>query len=93
MASAIFSIKWETRPCLFHHGDFKTEKGFWHMWHVPESGINRGNVVGIVEDDAGSICCVKSGNIVFLDYEEKFKNYDWELMAARRAEAYKAKEG
>jgi len=80
MAFANFKIKWETRPCAFHHGDCKIENGFWHMWYEPKSGI----VVGIVEDERGEVNEVKCDNIIFLDVEEKFAEYDW-LFAKSKA--------
>lgn len=75
MAIANFTIRWGTRPCVFHHGDHEIENGFWHMWYEPKNGF----VVGIVEDERGEVNKVKCDNIIFLDAIEKFDEYDWEF--------------
>lgn len=83
MAKLGFNIEWITRPCVFHYGDYEIQNGFWHMWHQPQSGGLAGKLVGIVEDERGAINKVKCDNILFLDSEEKFKEYDWALAKER----------
>ena len=88
MAVANFTIKWDTRPCVFHYGDFEIENGFWHMWYEPKNGAFAGKLLGIVEDELGVINKVECDNIVFLDAEEKFAEYDWDLAKKRTRERH-----
>jgi hypothetical protein len=89
MAVANFTIKWGTRPCVFHIGNNEIENGFWHMWHEYKSGILSGKVFGIVEDERGSINHVDCDNITFLDAEEKFAEYDWDLARKKSTDRFR----
>ena len=86
MAKLGFNIEWITRPCMFHQGDCECQNGFWHMWHEEKEtigSIGRSHVVGIVEDERGSVNKVECDNIICLDSVEKFAEYDWELAKKR----------
>lgn len=83
MASMTFSIKWETRPCLFYECD-EYQKGFWSMWN----GCS-GHVFGVVEDEHGLVHLIPCEEIEFLDSKEKFGGLDWELLIYRRKEEMK----
>lgn len=86
MAIANFTIRWDTRPCIFHYGNHEIENGFWHMWYEPKIGIVAGKVYGLVENECGTINKIDCDNITFLDAEEKFDGYDWELAKKRTAD-------